>query len=257
MVATNMLHGYKWGISSPEAKTSSSRQSLIESACGKKIDQINNDNLYQEMKKESRDNFFIIRNDKHWSIEEILDKGRILYEKHKIDYLLIDPFNFYSGSGNFKEDNEVLSKIRVFAEKYCSVVVVDHPFTGFTRVAQDDSGFLRIPTKYEVSGGNAKASRTDDFICAHRIINHPDNIIRRTMQISVAKVKDKDTGGEPHVEGEWSELIYEKRDGFLGYWDSVGSNPMYINMKSRLNLNQTSQTNEKIEIKGISPEEAF
>lgn len=250
MVAMKVLHGLKFGISSPEAKTSTTRRNLIEAESGRKIVEFKDSPvLYDDYLRESRKNFFIINNKRHWTIEEILDKGRVLYEQHQIDYLIIDPYSFYSGSGDFSSDNDILSKIRVFAETYCSVIVVDHPFTGFTRIAKDDSGFLRIPTKYEVSGGNGKANRTDDFISFHRIINHPDKDIRKTMQISVGKIKDTSTGGMPHIDGEWSELVYETRNGFLGYWDSQGNNPMYRALQSKIGVRQ--------QLKGISPEEAF
>lgn len=248
MVATNLMHGLKWGISSPEVKSATTRRDLIEAKAGKKLKKFSKAS-YEDALKVSRDSFFIIGNQKHWTVEEILDKGRILFEQYGIDVLLIDPFSFYSGSGNFSDDNEVLSKMRVFAEKYCSVIVVDHPFTGYTRIAKDDTGYLRLPTKYEISGGNAKANRCDDFISIHRIINHPDDDIRRTMQISVQKVKDKSTGGEPHVEGDWSELIYESRDGFLGYWDSNGDNPMYQAKVSKQGVQDRVRT--------MTPEEAF
>lgn len=248
MVSTNLLHNIKWGISSPEAKTATTRRDLIEAKLGKKLGKISKVE-YDKAFKESRNNFFIINNKKHWSIEEILNKGRILYEQYGIDVLLIDPFSFYTGSGNFSDTNEVLSKIRVFSERYCSVIIVDHPFTGFTRIGKDESGYLRLPTKYEISGGNSKANRCDDFISAHRIINHPDDDIRKTMQISVQKVKDKSTGGEPHIDGEWSELIYETRDGFLGYWDSNGDNPMYKAMMSKLGV--------RAKLKRMTPEEVF
>ena len=235
MVSTNLLHNIKWGISSPEARTATTRRDLIEAKLGKKLGELNKIE-YNKAFKYSRDNFFIINNEKHWSIKDILNNGKILFEQYGIDVLLIDPFSFYTGSGKFTDDNEILSKIRVFSEKHCSVIVVDHPFTGFARIGKDESGYLRLPNKYEISGGNAKANRCDDFISAHRITNHPDYDIRKTMQISVQKVKDKSTGGEPHVEGEWSELIYETRDGFLGYWDSNGNNPMYKYMMSKLGV---------------------
>jgi hypothetical protein len=248
MVATNLLHNIKWGISSPEVRTASTRRDLIEASAGKKMKQLSKSE-YDVLFKKSRDNFHIISNEKHWSIEEILDNGRILFEQYGIDVLLIDPFSFYAGSGNFSDDNEILSKIRVFAEKYCSVIVVDHPFTGFTRIGKDESGYLRLPNKYEISGGNSKANRCDDFISIHRIINHPDDDVRRTMQISVQKVKDKSTGGEPHIDGEWSELIYEIRDGFLGYWDNNGDNPMYQAMVSKMGV--------RAKLRRMSAEEAF
>ncbi len=246
--ATKVLYNYKWGISSPEAMVEVTRRNLIEAEIGKKIDELDKD-TYNKLLINSRDYFYIINNDKHYTIDEILKKGRKLYQRYGIDFFLIDPFSFYSGSGNFSEDNEILSKIRVFCQNYCSVIVIDHPYTGFTRVAKGADGFLRIPTKYDASGGNAKANRCDDFVSFHRIINHPDIDIRKTMQISVQKVKDKSTGGKPHASNEWSELIYERRDGFLGYWDIEGNNPMYQYLKSKEGVTE--------KLKYMTPEEAF
>ena len=248
MASTNLLHNITWGISSPEGKTSDTRRDLMEASAGKKMKYMSKPE-YDELFIKSRQNFHIISNDKHWSIEEILDNGRVLYEQYGIDVLLIDPFSFYAGSGNYKDDNDILSKMRVFAQKYCSVIIVDHPFTGYTRVGKDDSGYLRLPTKYDASGGNSKTNRCDDFISIHRIINHPDDDVRRTMQISVQKVKDKSTGGKPHLEGEWSELCYEMRDGFLGYWDANGDNPIYEAKMSKIGV--------RAKMNNMTPEEAF
>jgi len=112
-----------------------------------------------------------------------------------------------------------------------------------------EDGYIRIPTKYDASGGNSKANRCDDFISAHRVINHPESDVRRTMQISVQKVKDKSTGGQPHIDGEYTSLIYETRNGFTGYWDSNGDNPMYQAKVARLGV--------KTEVRRMSPEDAF
>lgn len=243
IVASNILHNFKWGISSPEASTDVTRRNLIESHLGKDIKdftQKEKDNLLEF----SRKNFYIINNDKHLSIDEVLDRGKVLYEKYGIDFLLIDPFSFYAGSGNFNSDTDVLSKIRVFCQNYCSVVVVDHPYTGFTRDSLNKDGFLNMPTKYDSSGGNIKPNRCDDFISIHRVINHPDKDVRHTLQISVQKVKDKSSGGQPHIQGSYTPLIYETRNGFKGFWDEMGNNPMYKDISSKLNLN--NKINEKI-----------
>lgn len=250
MVASNVMHGFKWGISSPESTAVVTRRNLIEAEAGMPIaDFKTNKTEYQKLIEKSRKSFFIIKNDKHHTIDEILDKGKKLYQKYGIDVLLIDPFSFYSGSGNFSDDTEVLSKIRVFCQNYCSVMVVDHPYTGFTRIGKDESGYIKLPTKYDASGGNSKANRCDDFISAHRIINHVDSDVRRTMQISVQKIKDKSTGGQPHIDGEYSSLIYETRQGFTGYWDSNGNNPMY--------QAKVSKEGVRTQLRNMTAEEAF
>lgn len=246
--ATNILHGFKWGISSPEAIVANTRRTLIEAEAGRPINEISKEE-YAFLLERSRSNFHIIRNSKHYTIEEILEKGKLLYQKQGIDFLVLDPYSFYSGSGSYSDDVDVLSKIRVFTQKYCSVIVVDHPYSNFTRNEKDSSGFLKIPRKYDAAGGNIKANKCDDFICFHRIINHPDPDVRRTVQICVDKVKDKFTGGEPHPDGEWDELIWERRNDFLGYWDSQGNNPMYAARASKLGIQE--------KIKRMTAEEAF
>ena len=247
-VASNVLHGYKWGIHSPEALVHTTRRNLLEAEAGKKVSDMSKAEK-DDLIKSSRSNFYIISNDKHYTITDVLLKGKKLYERYGIDFLILDPFSFYSGSGSFTEDTDVLSKIRVFCQKYCSVVVVDHPFTQFTRTGKGDDGFLRIPRKYDASGGNSKANRCDDFICFHRVVNHTDSEIRRTMQVLVEKVKDKSTGGEPHQEGDWGELVYESKNGFLGYWDSEGNNPMYKVKSAREGVRET--------LRLMSPDEVF
>ncbi len=248
MCATNILHGFKWGISSPEAIVANTRRTLIEAEAGKPINKILKKE-YDILLERSRNNFYIIRNTKHYTIEEILEKGKLLYQKQGIDFLVLDPYSFYSGSGHYTDDVEVLSKIRVFSQKYCSVIVVDHPYSNFTRNEKDINGFLKIPRKYDAAGGSVKANKCDDFICFHRIINHPDPDVRKTVQICVDKVKDKFTGGEPHSDGEWDELIWERRNDFLGYWDAEGNNPMYAAQVSKLGV--------RAQMKHLSPEEAF
>ena len=69
------------------------------------------------------------------------------------------------------------------------------------------------------------------------------------QQFIMEKVKETETGGKRHDLDDYSSLIWETRDGFLGYWDSFGDNPMYTALKSRQGI--------KSSVTGISPEEAF
>ena len=69
------------------------------------------------------------------------------------------------------------------------------------------------------------------------------------MQFIVEKVKEEETGGKRHDSGEWTELIWENRDGFLGYWDDKGNNPMYKAEMAKLGV--------RAQLKRMSAEEAF
>ena len=72
------------------------------------------------------------------------------------------------------------------------------------------------------------------------------------MQISIQKVKDKSTGGQPHIDGDYTSLIWETRDSFTGYWDDGGNNPMYKAMKARLGVERITN-----KLPAVNIEEAF
>lgn len=64
------------------------------------------------------------------------------------------------------------------------------------------------------------------------------------------KVKEVETGGKRHDKDDYTSLIWETRNGFQGYWDTNGDNPMYASIKSKRGFDGSS-------VKGISPEDAF
>lgn len=247
--ASNTLHDWKWGMIMPENKTAMSRRRLIESKFGRGITSFTDAKLFDQYVKESREAFKIISNKKHYSIKDVIEMGKRLYEFYGIDALLIDPWNFFKVEGNaHSHNNEMLSILRVFAESYCSVYVMAHPNSTAARVNLDADGYLKPPSKYDIQGGADFPYRVDDFFIYHRIVNHEDLEVKRTMQFIVEKLKETETGGKVHTKGEYTGLIYEERDGFLGYWDEYGDNPMY---KALLNKQKN------ITLRTISPEEAF
>ena len=176
--------------------------------------------------------------------------GKRLYEVEGIDALLIDPYNFFKVDGNsYSHNNEILSELRVFAEEYCAVYIMAHPSSSSPRTNIDEYGYLMPPSKYSIQGGADFPYRVDDFFVVHRVVNHTDNEVKRTMQFIVEKVKETETGGKRHDKDDYTSLIFETRDGFLGYWDTNGDNPMYAAIKSRRGIRAQMNT--------ATPEEAF
>ena len=162
----------------------------------------------------------------------------------------MDPFNFFKVEGDaYGHNNEILSQLRVFSESYCSVYVMAHPSSYAPRNSKDADGYLVAPNKYSIQGGADFPYRVDDFFVLHRIVNHSDLEVRRTMQVIVEKVKETETGGQVHEHGEYTKMVYERRNDFLGYWDSHGDNPMYKYAMSKMGV--------RARLKGATPEEAF
>ncbi len=251
LTSSNVLHGWKWGMVMPENRTAMSRRRLIEGLSGRSIDSFKESPiLFDKYKQQARNDFHIISNKKHYSIRDVIEMGKRLYEDKGIDALLIDPFNFFKKEGNaYAYNNEILSELRVFAEEYCAVYIMAHPASDAPRNNIDQYGYLTPPSKYSIQGGADFPYRVDDFFILHRIVNHSDNEVRRTLQFIMEKVKETETGGKVHDKGDYCELIYEERGGFLGYWDTNGDNPMYAAIKSKQGV--------RAKMKGLSPEEAF
>ena len=250
-VASNVLHDWKWGMIMPENKTAMSRRRLVETASGLRItDFKDNPMLFDKYVHQSRDAFKIMSNRKHYSISEVIEMGKRLYEVYGINALLIDPWNFFKvTSDGYGHNNQMLSELRVFAETYCSVYIMAHPSSFAPRNNTNADGYLEAPNKYQIQGGADFPYRVDDFFVLHRVVNHPDRDFKRTMQFISTKVKENETGGMVHELGDYTGLIYEKRNGFTGYWDSNGDNPMYKAKVSREGVRE--------QVKTMSPEEAF
>ncbi len=237
MSSSNILHGFKWGVVAPENKTAKTRQRFVEALSGKPLIYFRDrDEEYRELLSYSRENFKVVANKMHYSIKDVIKKGIKMYEYYGIDALLIDPYNFFSVEGDgYSNDNNILSKLRIFAESYCSVYIMAHPYSGYTRNSIGKDGYLQPPTKYDTQGGSNFAYRVDDVFTTHRYTNHVSEDMRRIMQVIVGKVKEYDTGGKVHDKDDYSELVWETRDGFTGYWDNEGNNPMYKSLISKKN----------------------
>ena len=244
----NVLHGFKYLICAPENETYVTRKRIIESLAGCSLEELEGDKLlYNKYLKQSRENFFIINNGVHFTLEDVLSMGAKAYERHQIDYLIIDPISFFSLGGTkseYSHNNDIMSKMLVFAEKYCSIIILAHPNTSSVRENKDGEGFQSAPTRYQMTGGNLFVNRCHDMVVLHRIPSHPDAEIRRTLQFITEKIKNVESGGEVHIKGSWDELTYERKDGHLGFWNG-NKNPIY--------------TKKLVggEIKKSTPEEAF
>lgn len=253
--ASKVLHDWKWGMVMPENRTAMSRRRLIECMSGRTIESFNNEPLqFDKYVQESRDFFKIISNKKHYSIADVIEMGKRLYEVYGIKALLIDPYNFFKVTGDsYSHNNDILSELRVFSESYCSVFVMAHPSSFAPRNNKDEHGYLQAPSKYSIQGGADFPYRVDDFFITHRVVNHEDDNVRRTMQFIAEKIKETETGGKVHDSGDYSRLTWNNKKGFTGYWDSNGDNPMYKALMSKMGVRAQAKSGLPL----INPEDAF
>lgn len=250
-LATTLMHDWKWGIVAPENKPAMNRRRLMEMRSGIKIEELyKHQSYYKRFEQEVYDKFKIASNDYHYSLEDAFDIGAKLYEEFGIDALLIDPWNFFRvpTQDTYRWNNDILSKARVFAQKYCSVYMMAHPRSETTRTNLDKQGYLMPPSPYSIQGGADFSYRVDDFFTMHRVKNHPDPEIRTTLQFMMTKLKEDETGGRVHDHGDYTALRWETREGFTGYWDEDGNNPMYNNLHGKTNTPMVRPVKPSVDI---------
>lgn len=229
-MALAVLYGKKFAVCCGENETYTVKRILLEALSGKEVSYFKgNMGEYKKYKEFVDSHFFIFKNDKHYTIEEVLKRGKYLNDNFGIDGLFIDPFSYFKRplTNQYSYNDDLLSKLNIFSKQECAIFMSVHPTTDATRAPRDAEGYLKPPTQYDAIGGNIFANRSDHFLVYHRIRNHKIAQMRRIMEIRQFKVKDEATGGSVTPINESVTLTLKEVDGFTGYFDKAGDNPMY------------------------------
>lgn len=236
LMALAVLYGKKFAIVCGENSVDSTKRTLIEAYSGKDISYFKENRAeYKKVKSFVLAHFFVFKNEVHYTVEDILKRTEILKDKYNIDGVLIDPFSYFKRplTNTYSYNDDLLSVLNIFSKKVCAVFMTVHPTTDATRAPRDSEGYLKAPTHYDAIGGNIFANRCDHFLVYHRIRNHKAPQMRRIMEIRQYKVKDEKTGGSVTPVDISLGLTLKTVDGFTGYFDRQGNNPMFNNyMKS-------------------------
>jgi len=237
LLALSVLYGKKFAVACGENEVSSTKRILIEAISGKDIEYFR-DNMkeYKAYKDFIMAHFFVFKNEIHYTIEDILKRAKILKEEFGIDGVLIDPFSYFKRplTNVYSYNDDLLSVLNIFSKQVCAVFMTVHPITDATRAPRDAEGYLKPPTQYDAIGGNMFANRCDHFLVYHRIRNHKVAAMRRIMELRQYKIKDEKTGGSVTPIDVSIALTLKTVDGFTGYFDNQGCNPMYDNYIKKL-----------------------
>jgi len=199
-VLAAMYHGHKTLILSSENEDYSLKRKIIEFYLNKKYE-----NTTAEERKDGnvfyREYFRIISSSVSiYNAKDILDIGTEMYlrEWGHFDCFVVEPYNSLDVDGikdsEYRYHYRVLSKLRLFTKRYCSIWIAAHVHSAAAR-SRDSNGMIRVPMKSDLEYGQQFANRTDDFVMVHRLVNHPDRY--RETQLHVQKIKETETGGRP------------------------------------------------------------
>lgn len=215
--------GTKWCVFSPENyPVEHFYKDLMQMYTGKSINKTHN-NPMSDLEFENASEFIgkhffnIYPKDDSPTPDLILKRFAEMIIKHKIDGVIIDPFNQldndWSKSG--RDDrylDKVLSRFKRFAQNYnIYFVICAHP----TKPAKNKSGGYDTPTYYDLAGGAMWANKADNILCYHRpnfFVDPRDNL----CEVSSQKIKKQPMNG---ILG--TTTLEYSRDSFRFYEEGV------------------------------------
>jgi hypothetical protein len=160
--------------------------------------------------------FRIISSKNLHTMEDFLFKCEVVIDEGFDAKVVIgEPYNSYDvavTANLYMTTVRSLNLMRVFKENYCSLWITDHIGTQAAR-KKDKDGFIEVPWKSDVSEGQIKCNKCDDFLILHRIVNHPTDFNK--LQIHVAKIRDIESGGFPTKKDE--PVIVEISKDYCNY----------------------------------------
>ena len=169
------LHDWKFAFYTPENFPMSLHMiKLAEKYIGKPFDRdkqgcMNQDEAMYAAGWMQENIFYINPRNQTFSIDEILERARVLIYRKGIKGLVIDPWNYVRKDfGGLREDqyiNQEMQKIGVFTRSTgIHIWLTVHPRT----LRKDKDNKIEVPTIMELSGGSKFGDNTDFMFAVHR-----------------------------------------------------------------------------------------
>lgn len=224
LLVSAVNHGWNWMIYTGENNPSSIKMKLIEYLTGRKIKEVPEHWLKYAISF-INDHFYIVTNDKTYEYKELLGFAEALLHRKSLKGIFIDPYNSLKANvtmakSKYQYDYEAYSDMLAFTSRTkVTLFLSAHTNTESQRML-DNEGNQKMPHATMVEGGVALYNKVHNFVVFHRKIK--DNTRWMFTEVSVDKVRNKDTGGQPTPKGE---PILLKMQGAVEFVDERGCLP--------------------------------
>jgi hypothetical protein len=201
-------HGWNWMIYTGENTPASIKMKLIEYLVGRKIKDVPEHWLRYAISF-INDHFYLITNDKTYEYSELLGFAESLSRHKSLKGIFIDPYNSLKANvtmskSKYQYDYEAYSDMLAFTNRTkITLFLSAHTNTEAQRML-DNEGNQKMPHATMVEGGVALYNKCHNFIVFHRKIKDQERWMY--TEISVDKVRNKDTGGQPTIKGQPIQL---------------------------------------------------
>lgn len=211
----SLRHKIKWCMWCGENATKGIYRDLIQMYVGKRYQDIPQgviDDAYQYLEQ-----FFdFVDNKKSYNAEQLFE----VFKQSGADACFIDPFTGLNRGVSHNDNVEFMNQCRHFCNSQeIALYISSHPNSESGRKSgqypdnHQWATHLRPPLKAHIEGGKVFLNRTDDFIIIHRLTQHPS--MKFETMVSIEKVKEKWTGGEPTNLNEELLFTFNNGNGFL------------------------------------------
>jgi hypothetical protein len=217
LLVSAVNHGWNWMIYTGENTPASIKMKLIEYLTGRKIKEVPEHWLRYAISF-INDHFYLITNDKTYEYSELLGFAETLSKRKSLKGIFIDPYNSLKANvtvskNKYQYDYEAYSDMLAFTNRTkITLFLSAHTNTESQRML-DNEGNQKMPHATMVEGGVALYNKCHNFIVFHRKIKDADKWMY--TEISVDKVRNKDTGGEPTIKGQPIVLKMERAVEFV------------------------------------------
>jgi twinkle protein len=157
------------------------------------------------------------------TVDSILERARVLKERHNIDILVVDPFNDIFSTRNREQTNTdwihgVLSQFTHAAmDLGLHVIIVAHP----KKLQKKTDGTYFVPTMYDIAESAAFANRSTNGIALWRDTTLPEN--ECITQAHIQKIKF-------HEDGEVGVVQFAHRKATGSYWPIERPNQLKVRL---------------------------
>lgn len=199
-----VVHGWNWMIYTGENNPASVKMRFIEFLTGRKIKDVP-EHWFKYALRFVNDHFYLINNDKTYDYITLLGYAESLSKHKSLKGLFIDPYNSLKSNvtaakNKHQFDYEAYSDMLAFTNRTKVTLFLSAHTVSEAQRTLDSDGNQKMPHATMVEGGVGLYNKVHNFVAINRKIKDPNEWMYTV--VSVDKVRNKETGGEPTPKGE-------------------------------------------------------
>jgi hypothetical protein len=223
-----LLNDQRYIIYAGENKTGAVKCKLMEFYLCMSIESMN-ELQFKKAKAWVEDRYAFIANDEIWSYMDMINIGWKLLRKKAYTKFIVEPYNVLDKqtTNEHQYDYRAMLDFRLFIRKSGIGLLLNvHASTEALRRVysreHEFAGYVMPPNKSDAEGGGKFPNKSDNFICVHRMADHPEEWV--WTEIHIQKIKEYETGGQRTFKAEPVKL--RMCQGGYGFVDINGFNPI-------------------------------